>query len=86
MLAVWLRGHLTQASIAKARTRALRIWLIAATAAWVLIAAAPSGVRMIYSAAVEGVVCAVVFFGVRNYLRIRKLRADIAAADGEDGQ
>jgi hypothetical protein len=60
VLAVWLRSHLTEALAAKARARAVRIWVIAATAAWVLIAAAPSGVRMIYSAAIEGVICAVV--------------------------
>jgi membrane associated rhomboid family serine protease len=83
MLAVWLRSHMKRAFAAKARTRALRIWVIAATAAWLLIAAAPSGVRMIYSAAIEGVICAVVFFGVRDYLRIRKLRTDISAADDE---
>lgn len=83
MLAAWLRYHLTQALAAKARTRALRIWVIAATVAWVLIAGAPSGVRMIFSAAIEGVICAVVFFGVRDYLRIRKLRTDITGADDE---
>jgi membrane associated rhomboid family serine protease len=86
VLAVWLRSHLTEALAAKARARVVRIWVIAATAAWVLIAAAPSGVRMIYSAAIEGVICAVVFFGVRDYLRMRRLRADIAAADDEGDQ
>ena len=86
VLAVWLRSHLTDALAARARARAVRIWVIAATAAWVLIAAAPSGVRMVYSAAIEGVICAVVFFSVRNYLRIRRLRADIAAADDKVDQ
>jgi ABC-type thiamin/hydroxymethylpyrimidine transport system permease subunit len=83
LLAVWLRSHLIRALAAKARTRAVRVWVIAATAAWVLIAGAPSGVRMIYSAAIEGVICAVVFFGVRDYLRIRRLRTDISAANDE---
>jgi len=86
ILAIWLRGRLTQAAVAKSRARALRVWVVAATAAWVLIAAAPSGVRMIYSAAVEGVICAVVFFVVRDYRRIQRSRAEIAAEDDEGDQ
>ena len=71
-LTAWLRDRLI-GKPASGLTSLLPIWTVAVVAFAFIVRGAPVGTRLIYSAAVEGFVCATVFYGVRAFRRDRTI-------------
>lgn len=76
VLVIWLRAWLLHRPSFGFQAPRLVIWISLTVPAAVLIGGSPAGVRMIYSAALEGFVCAVAFYAVRAYLHGRAVSLD----------
>lgn len=68
VLGFWLWSRGIRLCRSKLGIRRPRLWLAAALVLAISVGATPAAVRMIYSAALEGIVCAMVVLAVRTRL------------------